>query len=478
MPNFLFDTNPLPQVDATSSSTTAGPLWHQQAQRELYGKASSIAGEEYQNYGGARIAGLDPMQTKAYDRSNRVGQFDPYFSSGRSLLENAADPNLDTGAFNSYMNPYISQVSDEIARRGTRNLNERLLPAVNDSFIGSGQFKSGRQAELEARALRDTNESIMGQQAQLLNTGFADQMKNYNEGMGRGIAGGREMGALGTGAQSTYLRDSAGLEAAGAAQQGQSQRNLDLAYGDFLNQREYPRQNVSFMSNVVRGLQVPTNTTTQTSAPGTQANMEPSALGQVAGAGLGVLGLGKAFGWFRNGGAVRGVGRYAEGGRVRYEPYIEYMRGQVKGRSTNNMERDDEYNDRLNLYPGLNRDDTESVQRRQSAMNMDNSRGLNAAEYLAGVGNYPYEGPNDPMLRMDVENFVERFGADEWKRALESASERASKFKRGGRVRKQLPKMGRGIGGFAAPNRLRGLPRPVATALTPRRGIGDFALAT
>lgn len=96
---------------------------------------------------------------------------------------NAANPYLQAASqsaaanVGAYMSPYQQGVMDVIAKQGARNLSENLMPNVSDAFIRAGQFGSSRMGEFGSRALRDTQEGILNQQAQLANQG-------YNQAMG------------------------------------------------------------------------------------------------------------------------------------------------------------------------------------------------------------------------------------------------------------------------------------------------------
>lgn len=128
-----------------------------------------------------------------WDRSGQmdiVGAAQPYLNragqtTAESLAERAltaASPYLQESAKKSvtdigaYMSPYQSGVLDVIAKRGARNLSENLLPAVSDAFIQAGQFGSGRMGEFGSRALRDTQEAILQQQAQAAEQGYGQAL--------------------------------------------------------------------------------------------------------------------------------------------------------------------------------------------------------------------------------------------------------------------------------------------------------------
>jgi hypothetical protein len=94
----------------------------------------------------------------------------------------AANPYLKAAAgtaasgIKDYMNPYQTGVMDAIAKQGARNLSENLLPGVSDAFIKAGQFGGTRMGEFGSRALRDTQEAILNQQAQLANQGYGQAL--------------------------------------------------------------------------------------------------------------------------------------------------------------------------------------------------------------------------------------------------------------------------------------------------------------
>jgi hypothetical protein len=100
--------------------------------------------------------------------------------SDRAL--SAANPYLTAAAqssaqgVNQYMSPYQTGVMDVIAKQAGRNLSENILPNVSDAFIKAGQFGSSRMGEFGSRALRDTQEAVLNQQAQLANQGYGQAL--------------------------------------------------------------------------------------------------------------------------------------------------------------------------------------------------------------------------------------------------------------------------------------------------------------
>jgi len=122
--------------------------------------------------------------------SNIYGSAQPYMTQAGSTTAqalsdralNAANPYLTAAAQSSaqnigqYMSPYQTGVMDVIAKQAGRNLSENLLPNVSDQFIKAGQFGGTRMGEFGSRALRDTQEAVLNQQAQLANQGYGQAL--------------------------------------------------------------------------------------------------------------------------------------------------------------------------------------------------------------------------------------------------------------------------------------------------------------
>jgi len=191
-----------------------------------------------------------------------VGNYQPYLDFASQTIPQAQS---------QYMNPYTNQVVYRIGALGQRNLSENLLPQVNQTFTGAGQFGGTRNAEFTNRAMRDANESILGQQSQALQQGYTQAQQAALSDLTR-------QGQLGQLTQQLGAQDVSLLETAGMQQQSQQQRAMDIAYQDFLQQRDYQKNQLSFLSDIIRGQQVPTSQyTTQASAPSYTAQMSPLA---------------------------------------------------------------------------------------------------------------------------------------------------------------------------------------------------------
>jgi hypothetical protein len=107
----------------------------------------------------------------------------------------------------------------------------------------------------------------------------------------RQLQAGEQLARQGALQQSLGLTGLGAIEGVGQQMQNQQQRSLDLAYNDFLAQRDYDREQIAFLNNAVRGLQIPTRQYTETVGPAD--SYVPGALSQAAQIGATIYGLGK-----------------------------------------------------------------------------------------------------------------------------------------------------------------------------------------
>ena len=320
--NFLTQGQPLPS--STSSLTTSQvPQYLSDYLYNLMSGSYSAAQEPYQAYGGPRVAEFtDPQQqaftqtataANAYQPGLEAAQQTAAQGAGLSTL-GAAQPYFTAasqttpGVISDYMNPYQQNVIDKMGTEAQRQLQEKILPAIGDQFTRAGQYGSSRQQEIAQRGVRDIasglEQNIGAQLAQGYTTAGtqaqADLARQASLGQAAGtLAGTQETAAanlanvqanLGQKQQALGLTGAAALETTGAEQQAMNQKNLDLAYQDFQNQTQYPEQQLSWLSNQIRGL--PSGGGTSTGATSSVGNTySASPLASLASAGLSAAAL-------------------------------------------------------------------------------------------------------------------------------------------------------------------------------------------
>lgn len=191
------------------------------------------------------------------------------------------------GNSGSYIQNSIAQAANE------RNMNDLVAQGLDQAYsTGQSQFTSDRGQDL---SLAQANlDSANTGQSLAANMDFNTQQANNQFGLDQaqlGITGAQTLGTLSNDYNNTAQNisslsgaDIQRLLASGSITQQQQQSSDDLAYNDFVNQRDYDRNNVAFMAGIVNGTNVPVNsdtTTYQTTNP----------YAQLLGAGIGAAGV-------------------------------------------------------------------------------------------------------------------------------------------------------------------------------------------
>jgi hypothetical protein len=303
------------QVNQSNLPEYARPYFEDLMQR---GQTASQV--QYQPYGGERTAGFSPLQQQGFQGVQGLGPSSLNAPAagltgvaglgGLGAGQNYAQQATSPGSMQAYMSPYMQNVVDFQKTQAVSDYG-RQLPGQQAAASRAGAFGGSRQAIVESEAQRNLQNTLGGIQAQGSQQAFEQANKNLQFGsqlglQGLGLAGqmGQQLGQLGQTAFGQQAAAAQAQQAAGATQQAQSQDILNKRYEDFMQQQTFPQSQLQFYSSLLRGVPVsPNQTMYQYQAPASGAS-------QIAGLGMGALGLSKAFG-AKDGGVVPG---YAGGG--------------------------------------------------------------------------------------------------------------------------------------------------------------------
>jgi hypothetical protein len=176
------------------------------------------------------------------------------------------------------MNPYTNNVVNRIGELGARNLWEKQVPQLNSTFAGAGQFGSTRNGAFMNNALRDNTSETLAAQGNALNTGYQNAVLNFQNDATRA-------GNVADMGQRLAYQDTAMLDTVGQAKQNLDQQSLNQGFQDFQAQQDYPKQQLDWLSQIMRGLpaQAQTNVMQNTAAPITTASPLQQAAAAFAG---------------------------------------------------------------------------------------------------------------------------------------------------------------------------------------------------
>lgn len=286
------------------------------------------------------------LDSAQYQAGHLGSTYNPNATMGNmERIQSGFNPGeFDSAAAEKYMNPYTQNVID-VAKREAMKQHGMENVARDATAAQRGSFGGSRAALVNAEAARNTNQRLddiqmrgmdqayqqaqqqferdraaqqqaaqMGLGAQQFNAQQRMAYGQFDEGQrqkaaelglqgqianeqaraaaagiqqrGYGMAGdlGSQFGELGRLSQGMAMDRNNMLWQMGNAQQAMGQRALDTAYDDFVNQRDFDKQQLAFYSGILRGVPANVNSNVQTT------NSSGNMMGQLAG--LGIAGLG------------------------------------------------------------------------------------------------------------------------------------------------------------------------------------------
>jgi hypothetical protein len=249
---------------------------------------------------------------------------------------------FDSAAAQQYMNPYVENVMNRLQNRAFEQFRQqkgqRDAQAIQAGAFGGsrqaiaeeqarsgmlsqladteaqqlsqafqqaqGQYTSDQARRLQAEAMGEGSRQFGAQQGltaqQATEQAFQEQAKlgigaatateearARAEQLGLGAAG--QLGEFGKMQQELGLQRADALSKIGMTQEQLEQQKLQQRYTDFINQRDYERQQLGFYSGILQGMPVTPQSNVMNYEPA------PNPLNQALGMGVGAAGIYKAF---------------------------------------------------------------------------------------------------------------------------------------------------------------------------------------
>ena len=311
----------------TTTSSTELPDWAKGYGKDVLAKGAALTDinqNPYQQYNKDRVAGFTDMQTNAMNQAAGMqpsGATTAGINAAGEATLGALNTNYQGGRFQGgqfgnrqaaqYMSPFAMQALQPELQEQARN--SAILGQQNAArAVGQGAFGGSRSGLVEAE--RQRNLGI--QQGNTIQTGMntaynnamqqfnadaarnlqaqqlGEQSRQYGAGLGlqglqTALTGANALGQLG-GQQFQQGMDINKLQAAyGGQQQALEQQKLGQTYQDFLDKQNYPYKQLSYMSDLIRGVPLGMQSSNQV------YQAAPSGVSQIAGLGTaGIAGLG------------------------------------------------------------------------------------------------------------------------------------------------------------------------------------------
>lgn len=323
------------QQSTQTSYQTNIPAYLEDPAKRMVSRGETLSEQGYIPYTGARTAEFNPAQTQAFQNiaglqaPGQFGQAGEAVTGAQQFGTAGAlgAMGYQSGQFGSqqaqqYMSPYQQAVTD-IAKREAATEAQRLNTELGSKAAKAGAFGGSRfgieQALLGSKLAQNLSDiQVKGSQAAFENAqqqferdraarlaGAKFGLEGAQFGADVGLKSASQLQNLGTAEQEANLKRISAQQAAGAQQQALEQQKLDQAYQQFQEQRDWEKNQLGFLSGLIRGTPFSTSQLQTTSAPGA------TTASQLASIGLGAYGLSSLLGK-KDGGAIK----MADGGSV------------------------------------------------------------------------------------------------------------------------------------------------------------------
>lgn len=239
---------PLPDIKQTTTTADTAPSYYTDYLSGLSGAgAAAMAKSPTQS-----VAGYDPLQVMGYGAipaAATAGQ--PQMQEAQATAAQAAQ-GISPERIQALMNPYTSNVVDEMGRLSQQNVQRNLMPTMKAGFVGTGGLGSQRYAGAVGQSMADIQAGLTGQQYGALSKGYSEALKGaLDEAQLQNLVAGTQ-GKLSDITQQQALTGAGALTKAGGERQAYQQSLLDQ-----------PLRTATTASGLMRGFTVP-QTQTQT----------------------------------------------------------------------------------------------------------------------------------------------------------------------------------------------------------------------
>ena len=188
----------------------------------------ATAGQTFGQAGSTDVTGAANPFLAAGTTTSGLTQANPYLTSGTS---SSAD------LVGGYMNPYTSNVVDQIRLANQQNIQQNLSPGITAGAVGGGQFGSQRGANALALGISNANIGALGKQAEALQAGYTQALTAAQKQRENQLQAGSTAGTLQN--QFNTNQVTAGQVAGNmAAQQGQLLRDVGTGQAALANQQQ------------------------------------------------------------------------------------------------------------------------------------------------------------------------------------------------------------------------------------------------
>ena len=266
--DFLFGSKNPPPVESTNISTTEIPKYIAEPTADIIGEAMDVGKEAYIPYTGPRLAGLGQFEQDAAAQAQAMKGLGALRASQAYTAATASGaPAL--GGVSPYMTDYNQKVAD-IAAQKMKDQSAIEQQTIAANAAGAGGLDASRFAILEAERQKNLGTGLGDLYTKANAAAYQTALKAAQQDKAQQLRSGMAMGTLGAQAQTVEQADIQQQLGIGQLGRGLEQTALDIGYTDFLQERDYPKEQLGFVSNIIRGAPFGSKTTSVGQIPQAQ----------------------------------------------------------------------------------------------------------------------------------------------------------------------------------------------------------------
>ncbi len=281
----------------TTTTTSSLPPWLNEAAQNVYNAAEGYVtdfGSDYPVYDQPRIAGFDPQQQAGFQQISDValgGLPETLLGASIGQAQASTAPFQGMETLQPFMNPFTESVTDPVIAEINRQYQMAQIAKdagdVQQGAFGTASRRDVYSTELEKRRIEDVARYV----SQLNMANFNQAYDRFNQERAVGQVGAQTYQQLSGFAQALGFNSAEELIKAGTVQQQQAQEALTLRYQDFLNQFFFPKEQITWLANILTGNPSAAEGTTVQVGPGpNETALNIGALAALFGTGSTLLG--------------------------------------------------------------------------------------------------------------------------------------------------------------------------------------------
>ena len=242
----MFQGVAAPDVNTTMTPGTTAPQYYTDYLTDVASAGKTAMGRDPSQM----VAPLTNLQNQGYAAvPGAATAYQPGLASAQATAGMAAQ-GMSPEAIQSFMNPYTSNVVDEMGRLQQQNVQRNLMPQLKAGFVGTGGLGGQRYANAMGQTAADLQSTLTGQQYGALSSGYKDAMQAaYNQAnLQNQVA--QTQGTLAEREQTLGLTGAGALTKSGAEQQAYQQSIIDA-----------PLKTAANAAALMKGYTIPTTST-------------------------------------------------------------------------------------------------------------------------------------------------------------------------------------------------------------------------